>query len=105
MLPRLPSCLRAAALLPLALPAVASAAVRELTTDRPDATESPFTVDAGHLQLELDAAAYTRDRSGGVTTTEWVLAPFNLRYGLGQAGEVGVFFTPQVRVTERPAAG
>src|SRR5687767_13300570 len=26
---------------------------RELSPDRPDRTESPFTVDAGHVQVEL----------------------------------------------------
>ena len=25
--------------------------LREMTTDRPDSTESPFTVDPGHVQL------------------------------------------------------
>ena len=30
--------------------------MRELTPDRPDKTEGPFTVDAGHYQLEMDFA-------------------------------------------------
>jgi hypothetical protein len=57
-----------AVLIPLflaAVPGLAAPALRELTTDRPDATESPFTIDAGRLQLELEAVSYTRDRSGG----------------------------------------
>lgn len=29
--------------------------LRDLATDRPDLTEGPFTVDAGHVQLEMDA--------------------------------------------------
>ncbi len=80
-------------------------ALRELTTDRPDATESPFTVDAGHVQLEMDATSYTRNRLDGVRTTEWVVAPFNLRYGLTQNTEVGIFVTPHVHVTEQPRGG
>ena len=28
--------------------------MREMSTDRPDQTESPNTVDAGHFQVELD---------------------------------------------------
>src|SRR5512140_1526866 len=36
--------------------------MRELTPDRPDKTESPYTVDAGHLQLEMDAATFTLNR-------------------------------------------
>src|SRR4051794_22151930 len=53
--------------------------LRELATDRPDATESPFTVDAGHVQIELDLVNYTRNRLDGVRTTEWGVMPFNLR--------------------------
>lgn len=30
--------------------------MRDLATDRPDLTEGPYTVDAGHIQLEVDAA-------------------------------------------------
>jgi hypothetical protein len=76
--------------------------LRELTTDRPDATESPFTVDAGHVQLEMDVASYTRNRLDGVRTTEWALAPANLRYGLTPQLEAGIFVVPHLRVTEQP---
>jgi hypothetical protein len=79
-----------------------SATLRELTTDRPDATESPFTVDRQHVQLEMDVASFTRNRLDGVETTEWVLAPFNVRYGLAHNVEAGVFLVPHVRVTEQP---
>jgi len=37
--------------------------MRELSTDRPDMTESPISVDAGHLQVEVDAAVLAVDRS------------------------------------------
>jgi hypothetical protein len=33
--------------------------LRELATDRPDKTESPTTVDAGHFQFEMDFATFT----------------------------------------------
>ncbi len=91
----------------LAQPAVAPKAggLRELTTDRPDATESPFTVDAGHLQLEMNVMSFTRNRLDGVRTTEWSVAPFNLRYGLTPATEVGIFVDPSIRVTEQVRNG
>jgi hypothetical protein len=91
------------AAMPSLVPAAAPTAPagRELTTDRPDATESPFTVDAGRLQVELDAAAWTRDRAGGVRTTTWELAPFNLRWGATSDVEFGLFISPHVAVTER----
>src|SRR3954469_20776888 len=82
-------------------PAPKSGGLRELRTDRPDVTESPFTVDQGHVQLEMDVATFTRNRLDGLRTTEWVLAPFNLRYGLTANSELGIFVTPQVRVTEQ----
>lgn len=36
--------------------------LREMSTDRPDLTESPFTVDAGHFQFETDLWNYSYDR-------------------------------------------
>ncbi len=80
-------------------------ALRELSTDRPDATESPFTVDAGHLQLEMDVVSYTRNRLDGVKTTEWAAAPFNLRYGITPRWEAGIFVVPQLHVTEQFRGG
>lgn len=62
------------------------ALLRELSTDRPDQTESPYTVDAGHFQIEMDFAVYTADHdtSGGgdVRTKDWSVAPLNLKVGL-----------------------
>lgn len=37
--------------------------MRELITDRPDKTESPYSVDAGHFQIETDIATFTRDHN------------------------------------------
>src|SRR5262245_25948677 len=53
--------------------------MREMSTDRPDQTESPYTVDAGHFQMEMDLgiATFDRDKSGGgdVRTEVWGVAP------------------------------
>ena len=35
--------------------------MREMSTDRPDKTESPYTVDAGHFQIEWDLFNFERD--------------------------------------------
>jgi hypothetical protein len=56
--------------------------LRELSTDRPDQTESPFTVDAGHVQIEMDMVSFTRDDDDGETVEEWNVAPVNLKVGL-----------------------
>jgi hypothetical protein len=62
------------------------ALMRDLSTDRPDKTESPFTVDAGHFQIEADLVSYVHDRDrssdGDVRTDAWSIAPVNLKVGL-----------------------
>jgi hypothetical protein len=37
--------------------------LREMSTDRPDKTESPQTVDAGHFQIEMDLLSISYDRA------------------------------------------
>jgi len=60
--------------------------MREMSTDRPDKTESPYTVDAGHFQFEMDVVSYAYDQEheGGVATRvdAWAVAPINLKLGL-----------------------
>jgi hypothetical protein len=60
--------------------------LRELSTDRPDLTESPYTLDAGWWMLEMDLATYSRDHdtSAGadVKTTALTFANLNLKVGL-----------------------
>lgn len=72
----------------------AAAPVRELTTDRPDATESPFTVEPGHVQLEMDFANHTRARQAGTPTVGREIAPFAVRCGLTPNLEAGVQVVP-----------
>ena len=56
--------------------------LRELSPDRPDKTESPYTLDAGHIALEMDFANYTYDKSESATAKTWNIAPFNFKVGL-----------------------
>lgn len=75
--------------------------MRDLSTDRPDQTESPYTVDAGHFQLEMDFVNYTRDRDteGGadVRSRTWSLAPVNLKLGLLNNVDLQLMIDPYVR--------
>src|SRR6185436_14543161 len=61
-------------------------AMREFTTDRPDKTESPYTVDAGHFQIELDLITYAHDhetaRGVDVRVNAWSVVPVNFKVGL-----------------------
>lgn len=72
--------------------------LRELSTDRPDVTESPYTVDAGWGQLEMDLFAYTRDREklAGADTkvSALALANINLKFGLTSNIDLQTVFEP-----------
>ena len=70
--------------------------MRPLAADRPDATESPQTVDVGHVQIELDVAAYLRDRAGAFEDTRALVA-FNVKVGVRHDMDVQFVFTPYVR--------
>lgn len=56
--------------------------LRDMSTDRPDKTESPYTVDAGRFQIETDLVAYTHDSRHGITTRAFDVLPFNVKVGL-----------------------
>ena len=78
-------------------------ALREMSTDRPDKTESAYTVDAGHFQIESDLVTYTRDHdeSGGADTVAegWVVGGFNLKAGLTDWMDIQFVFEPFNHVT------
>ena len=71
-------------LLPFTAPAAAP--LRELSTDRPDTTESARSVDTGHFQFELEIAAWERD--GGTRSLN--LGEINLKAGLDESTDLQV---------------
>lgn len=60
--------------------------LRPLSTDRPDTTDTPITVDAGHIQLEMDFLSYTYDRVRAdrkrIRTDDYVIGHENLKVGI-----------------------
>ncbi len=72
--------------------------LREFATDRPDKTEGPTTVDAGHFQIEMDFATFTRNQADGAKTEIWNVAPFNLRVGLLNNVDLSLIFENYVHV-------
>ncbi|MDB6017497.1 MAG: hypothetical protein JWR19_1986 [Pedosphaera sp.] len=60
--------------------------MRKLSADRPDKTDCPFTVDAGHFQLEMDYANLTYDAPtaahGNRKSERYQLAPMNVKVGV-----------------------
>lgn len=63
---------------------------RELSPDRPDTTESPYTVDRGVFQLEMSFLDYLRDEG----ETSWSIVPFNLKLGLSHDVDLQLVVEP-----------
>jgi hypothetical protein len=84
----------------LATPALADD-LRPLCPDRPGKGTSPCTVDADHLQVEVDAFDMTSQRQGGVSTTAYNFADPEFRYGVSDDLEVAADFAPYVQVRSR----
>ncbi|HEX7261072.1 MAG TPA: transporter [Luteolibacter sp.] len=63
-----------------------AAELRPLSTDRPDTTESPHTVDAGHFQFEMELANWSRDGDG----EEFSLGELNAKIGLSHCTDLQV---------------
>lgn len=55
--------------------------MRPMSTDRPDTTESAYTVDAGHFQFEGSFISYTHDNDGA-DVDAYSIMPMNLKIGL-----------------------
>lgn len=84
--------------------------MREISPDRPDKTDSPFTVDAGHFQLEMDFVNYTYDspnsQRGSTQSDEYQIAPVNLKVGVFNNTDFQVVLSPwQWQRTESGSPG
>ena len=84
---------------------VPEAVMRELSPDRPDKTESPYTVDAGHYQLEMDFANFTYDQTDGTTTKAWDLGDFNFKAGLLNTVDVQLVYDNYLNVQTKDSLG
>lgn len=79
--------------------ALAAENLRPLSTDRPDTTESPHTVDAGRFQFEMEVIAWTRD--GGSDTLS--LSELNAKYGLTPSTDLHLVVPFYTRESSGPA--
>lgn len=61
--------------------------IRALSTDRPDTTESPYSVDAGRWQIEMEIAAWMLE-GGDLASRSY--AETNVKYGLCEASDIQV---------------
>jgi hypothetical protein len=96
MTPRVSAALAALGLASLSGPAFA----REMSADRPDKTESPFTVDKGRFQFETDFANLVLNDS----SSELLLGYVNAKYGLAPNADLQAIFSPARRTTENGGA-
>lgn len=70
--------------------------MRPFTSDRPHATESPFTVDAGHLQIESGLLSYALSQPDleGAATQDFGLVATNFRIGVMNSAEIDFILQP-----------
>jgi len=73
--------------------------MRDFATDRPDKTESPYSVDEGHFQFETDIANYSRDTAAGEKTDTLNINLINLKLGITNRTDLQVVFGNYVRQT------
>jgi hypothetical protein len=72
---------------------------RELTTDRPDRTESPVTVDKAHFQFELELANFADSRVTGGSVRSWGFAVVNAKYGIRDDADLQLIVQGHERTT------
>jgi len=65
---------------------------REMSTDRPDTTESGYTVPAGMFQVEMSFFDHSRDADArqGTTSDIWLYGQINLKAGLTRSTDLQV---------------
>lgn len=81
--------------------------LRELSTDRPDTTESAYSLDAGHFAVELSFVDYSRDRVAGARGPVEAVAvmPMLLKVGLLSRVDLQVGIEPYTRIWGEADAG
>lgn len=77
------------------------AIMRDLEADRPDATESPRTVDAGYFQIESSIIGYTRDSNRGEKFDSTTWGETNIKYGLNDFMDIQLVLAPYVKEVTR----
>lgn len=99
-----PAFLATLAMLALARPALAAEPL-SICPDRPGKGTGVCTVPTGHLQVEIDAADLTHDKSAGQTTSFLVLGGTQLKYGVADWLDVEASVTPYQRQITRDGGG
>lgn len=80
----------------MTLPVYSENTLRALSTDRPDTTESPYTVDAGHFQFEMEITNMSRNES----EREFSVAELNAKIGLDASTDLQLLLPFYKRVRD-----
>lgn len=72
--------------------------LREFQSDRPDKTEGPYTVDAGHFQFETDLINISDNEEDGTRIRSTTAGATNLRLGLTQNTDAHLIIQPYTDV-------
>lgn len=75
--------------------------MREMETDRPDVTETPYTVDVGHIQLETDLVRSIREKSETTQTNTLLINQMNLKIGITGSTAFQIGFQTYGRQSEK----
>ena len=82
--------------------------MREMSTDRPDKTESAYTVDAGHYQIEMDIVSWSVDHYNAIPgdhrSEAVAIAPMNLKAGLLNNVDLQLVIQPYISLREHNVA-
>jgi hypothetical protein len=73
----------------------------EMETDRPDVTESAYTVAPGHFQVESDLFRHQRNKKDGVQSIENSYNLANYKLGLTERSDIQLLIPAYVTNTER----
>lgn len=79
---------------------VPKAQMREMETDRPGATETPITVDAGHFQYETDLVQRMFEKGESTKTNSWFINQAAIKVGLTNSTALQLNFESYTRQIE-----
>ncbi|MFD0940961.1 transporter [Pedobacter boryungensis] len=79
--------------------------MRDMSTDRPDITENPNSVDAGHFQMETDLFKTSRSKNDGITSVENNYNLANLKLGLTHNTDLQLVVGSYVNSYDKDATG
>ena len=70
--------------------------MKKMSTDRPDVTESAYTAEAGHFQVEADLFKHVRNKTENLLNTQNIYNLANFKIGLTENTDIQLVFPTYV---------